>query len=165
LAALHGELFGPGRTDPLAPTQLEIIDRATDEAIERLIAAGLISRTTRASRPLLPGEEAVSPPPLSAEEQARAKGHRELAGRKLKMARLLGEGGLAEEARAALLEAIHPLGRALAIEARLPEPPTLDDTLLPPLSHGWKDALPVLRAFAADAAQPWQPALDFLGKA
>jgi hypothetical protein len=164
LAALHGELFGPGRTDPLAPTQLEVIDRATDEAIERLIAAGLISRTTRASRPLLPVEEAVSPPPLSDEEQARAKAHRELAARKLKMARLLGEGGLAEEARAALLEAVHPLGRALAIEARLPEPPTLDDALLPPLSHCWKEALPLLRSYAADAEKPWEPVLESLSK-
>lgn len=164
LTALHGELFGPGKTDPLAPTQIEIIDRATDEAIERLIVAGLISRTTRAARPLWPGEGAVAPPPLSAEEQARAKAHRELAARKLKMARLVGEGGLAEEARAALLDAMHPLGRALAIEARLPEPPTLDDALLPPLSHCWKDALPVLRAYAADVAAPWEPVLDGLSR-
>jgi len=162
LAGLHGELFGPGPSDPLAPTRFEVIDRATDEALERLIAAGLITRTTRATRTLSPGAEAATPPPLSAEEQARAKAHREQAARKLKMARLLAEGGLEEEARAALLAGILPLARALAVERRLPEPGSLDEALLPPLSHGWKDAAALLRDFVADANQPLQPLLDGL---
>ena len=45
------------------------------------------------------------------------------------MARLLGEGGLDEETRTAMLEAVLPLSRALAIENRLPEPGQLDDAL------------------------------------
>ena len=38
---LHGDFFGPGLSDPLSPVQLEVVDRATHEALERLSAAGL----------------------------------------------------------------------------------------------------------------------------
>lgn len=165
LAALHSELFGAGLTDPLAPTQLEVIDRATDAALERLIAAGLVQRTTRASRPLFPAGEAGGPPPLSAAEREQIAAHRAQAERKLKMARLLGEGGLTEEARPALLEAALLLGRALAVERRVPVPDTCEDTLLPPLSHAWGETLPVLRGFAADANASWAPLAERLGQA
>lgn len=164
LAGLHGELFGPGQTDPLAPTQLEVIDRATDEALERLIAAGLIHRATRATRPLFPQAEAATPPPLSTEELARAKAHREQAHRKLKMARLLADGALEEEARAALLAAVVPLARALAVEARLPEPGTAEDAVLPPLSHQWKEAAPLVRKFVSNSSEALQPMLESLVK-
>jgi hypothetical protein len=162
LGSLHGELFGPGKTDPLAPTQLEVLDRATDDAIQRLIAAGLISKTTRASRPLFPAEETSAPTPLSAEELARAKAHRERATRKLKMARVLGDGGFAEEARPALLEAIHAFSCALAAEARLPEPSNASDALAAPLSHQWKAALPAVTAFVRDANADWKAVAEQL---
>jgi hypothetical protein len=164
LSSLHAELFGPGTSDPLAPTALEIIDRATDEAIQRLIEAGLLSRTTRAARPLFPAEELSQIPPLSPEEQAKAGALRAQAARKLKMARLLGAGDLADEARPALLEALHGFGRALAIENRLPEPPDLQDVFLPPLARSWADSLPVLRAFANDPNADWTPAAEALSR-
>jgi superfamily II DNA or RNA helicase len=158
LNSLHEEYFGPGRWDPLAPVRLEVIDRATDEALQRLIDAGLLAKTTRASRPLWPDQIAdVAPPPLSDAEREKAAAHRQLAARKLKMARLLGDGGLADEARSALLEAVQPLACALAIENRLPEPASADQALLPPLSTCWKDALAPLRQFTGDAAAPWKP--------
>jgi len=163
LADLHTEYFGPGQCDPLAPVQLEVIDRGTDEALQRLLVAGLITVATRASRPLIPSELATTPPPaLSAEEQSEAAAHRAHAARKLKMARLLGEGDLAEEARVALLDAASALGRTLAVEARLPQPTSLDDALRPPLSHCWKDALTPLRQFVADAGSAWQPVMQAL---
>jgi hypothetical protein len=165
LNGLHHEFFGPGQSDPLAPVQLEVVDRATHDALERLATAGLLTLTARASRSLFPeptGESA--PSPLSTEERARADAHRSQAGRKMKMARLLGGGGLDEEARGPLLEAMHTLARAIAIEARLPEPASLEDALLPPLSHSWKEAAPALRAFVNDTAQPWQPVLETLEK-
>jgi hypothetical protein len=164
LEGLHGELFGAGQTDPLAPTQLEVIDRATHDALERLIAAGLVSRTTRATRPLFPEAEAASLAPLSAEELARAKAHRDQASRKLKMARLLAEGDLADEARAALRDALVPLARALAVEGRLPEPTAVADALLPPLSHAWKEHVSAVRDFVADGSHPLQPLLNSLSK-
>jgi len=162
---LHQDFFGPGQSDPLAPVQLEVVDRATHEALERLAAAGLLTLMTRGSRALFPEPETASAiVSLSAEELAKAEAHRALAVRKLKMARLLGEGGLDEEARGPLLEAALALGRKLAVEGRLPEPATLDDALLPPLSHCWNDKLPALRGFVADTSSPWQPVADVLGQ-
>jgi hypothetical protein len=163
LNALHAEYFGPGQWDPLAPVRLEVIDRATDEALQRLIDAGLLAKTTRATRPLWPADAAeTAPPPLSAAELEKLSAHRQRAARKLKMARVLCDAGLSEEARAALLEALPPLGCALALQHRFPEPASLDDALLPPLSSCWKEALPLLREFTADAARPCQPVLEVL---
>ena len=157
LKAIHADWFGPGKTDPLAPVQLEVLDRATDEAIQRLIAMGLLNQTTRASRSLLPAAAPAEAAPLSAAELARAKAHHATAARKLNMARILGNGGFADEARAALLDAIHGMGKVLAVEQRLPEPPELKDALQPPVSHGWGEALPSLRGFVQDPALPWPP--------
>jgi hypothetical protein len=163
LSSLHEKYFGPAVSDPLAPVRLEVIDRATDEALQRLIDAGLVARTTRASRSLFPAEVTSAPPtPLSDTERAEANTLRQLASRKLKMARLLTQGDLAEESRVALLETLLPLGRALAIENRLPQPNSLDDVLLAPLSLCWNDALTVLRGFIADPAQPCAPVLTAL---
>jgi superfamily II DNA or RNA helicase len=163
LNALHAEYFGPGQWDPLAPVRLEVIDRATDEALQRLIDAGLLARTTRATRPLWPADAAESaPPPLSAAELEKLSAHRQRAARKLKMARVLCDAGLSEEARAALLEAVPPLGCALALQHRFPEPASLDDALLPPLAPCWKEALPLLRAFTTDAARDCQALLEAL---
>ena len=163
LSTLHAEYFGPGQWDPLAPVRLEVIDRATDEALQRLIDAGLLAKTTRATRPLWPADPAeMAPPPLSAVELEKLSSHRQRAARKLKMARVLGAAGLCEEVRAALLDAVLPLGCALALQHRFPEPASIEDTLLPPLSSCWKEALPLLREFAADAARPCEAVLEAL---
>jgi ERCC4-related helicase len=162
LRSLHGELFGPGKTDPLTPTLLEVMDRATYEAIQRLIAAGLISKTTRASRPLLPDENNPESSPLSPEEIAKAKTYRDQAIRKLKMARLLGEGGFDEEARPVLLETLRALGRAFAVERRLPEPSEVNDVIQPPLSHAFAGALPKFKAFLENSGTNWKPVAESL---
>lgn len=162
LEDLHTSYFGPGQCDPLAPVRLEVIDRATDEAIERLIEAGMLTRGTRAIRPLLSDSPATEPAPLSPEQQAQAATHREQAKRKLKMARLLGDGGLLEEARAALGEALHPLGKALAIENRLPEPAQRSQLTLPPLTSCFGDALPLIRDFEAGQGD-WKSLTEKLG--
>lgn len=162
LKSLHSELFGLGKTDPLAPVQLEVMDRATDEAIQRLIAAGIISKTARASRPLLTCEENPASAPLSPEESAKAKCHRDQASRKLKMARLLGEGGFDDETRPVLREAVHALGRALAVERRLPEPLEVKDALQPPLSHAFGEGLPKFRAFLETPGANWKPVAECL---
>ena len=163
LAALHDEYFGPGRWDPLAPVRLEVIDRATDEAIQRLIDAGLVAKTTRAMRPLWPDEPGeTAPAPLTEPERQKAALFRQQAARKLKMARLLGDGGLDDEARGALLDAVVPLARALAVENRLPEPADAAQALLPPLSVCWKEALAPLRQFCAETSAPWKPAAEKL---
>jgi superfamily II DNA or RNA helicase len=163
LQSIHQELFGPGKTDPLAPVRLEILDRATDEAIQRLIAAGLLAPTARASRPLFPAGTDQERP-LTPDEIAKARGLRELAGRRLKMARILGEGGFDEEARQPFLEAIVGFSRACATERRLPEPADTEDALRPPLSCALGDGLTVLRDFAANESMSWRPAADALAK-
>jgi hypothetical protein len=147
--------------EPVAPVRLEVLDRATHEALERLIAAGLIAPVSRAARPLHPVTE--TPPPLDAEELAKAKAHRSLAARKLKMARLLTEGGMSDEARVPLLEAALGLARALAVEARLPEPGALEEALSPPLTAAWGAHAAPVREFAACSESEAQPALAAIG--
>ena len=156
LAPLHQELFGDGRADPLAPVKLEVIDRATEEALKRLLEAGLVTTATRAIRALYPASEGTASASLLTEaERQQALSHRTQAARKLKMGRLLGQGELLDEAREALLAAILDLGRALAVEQRIPEPTELKDALLPPLALCWGSAVPVLRDFSADSSSTW----------
>jgi hypothetical protein len=164
LKAIHAELIGPGKTDPLSPIRLEVIDRATDDAIQRLMAAGLICKTTRSSRPLLTSDNPSETSPLSSEELSKARSFRESGARKLKMARLLGEGGFVDELRPAMTEAIHAFGRALAVEGRLPEPGAPEKAIEPPLSHLWADALPALRAFMKEPGADWKQPAECLGR-
>ncbi len=133
LEQLQAELFA--KHDPLSPVRLEVIDRATVEAMQRLAEAGIVQITHRATRHLYP--EDTPAPSLSAEELARAQACRERAARKIKMARLLLAEKMDEEAREALLAAILETGRVLAIEARLQEPASPTAALAPPLSHAW----------------------------
>jgi hypothetical protein len=149
LVPLHQDLFGEGKWDPLVPVKIEVIDRATDEALRRLVEAGLIAPSTRAIRSLCPAageDEAVA---LSEEERQKALAHRQQAARKLKMADLLEGGGLSEEAGEALREATLWAGRALAVENRLPEPAEMKESLRPPVSLLWGDALPTLHELAS----------------
>ena len=163
LAPLHREFFDG--TDPLSPTRLEVLDRDTHAAIERLVAAGLLAPTSRGARPLFPapGEPAGSPP-LTAEEQARLAALREQTARKLRAATLLGEAGLTEEARPPLLDAVHSQARALAVEHHLPEPADLVSALLPPLAPFFREDLSVLRAFTAGVDGDWQAATEALAR-
>jgi superfamily II DNA or RNA helicase len=156
LEALHAELCGD--LEAVAPVRLEVLDRATHEALERLIAAGLIAPVSRAARPLHPVAE--TPTPLTAEELTKAKAHRDLAARKLKMARLLADGGLPDEARAPLLDATLALARALAVETRLPEPGALEESLLPPLASAWGTHAAAVREFAAQADADFRAPAD-----
>src|SRR5207245_4766788 len=108
---------GPGQSHPRGPVHPEVIDRATEEALQRLPAAGLIATATRACRPLLPAAEAVTaPPPISEDERQRASAHRERANYALRLARVLGAASFVNEARSKLLEAALHSGRVLAVE-------------------------------------------------
>ncbi len=78
------------------------------------------------------------------------------------MARVLGEGGLTEEARQALSEAIHSLADALAAEHRLPGPPELKDVLQAPLAHHWPTALPTVKAFIQEPESDRKPVAECL---
>jgi len=155
---LHAELFA--QQDPLCPVRLEVIDRATVDAMQRLAEAGIVQITHRATRHLYPINETA--PTLSAEELARAQACRERAARKLKMARLLQAERMDEETREALLAAILETGRALAIEARLPEPTSALAAIAPPLSHAWGNARETLATALSNSSAPLANALALL---
>jgi superfamily II DNA or RNA helicase len=161
LTPLHEEYFDGG--DPLSPVHLEVFDRATHEAIDRLIATGLLAPASRGVRPLFPApEEPAAPPALSDAERARIAALRDQAARKLKAVRVLGEAGLLEEARPALLDAILLHSRALAAAHRLPEPEDVAAALLPPLARYFDGMLPALRSFVAEDGGDWRPAAEAL---
>jgi superfamily II DNA or RNA helicase len=143
-----------------SPFELEVIDRATRDTIERLIAAGLLAPTAAFTRSLSLEPEPAEPPPLSAEEAARL---REAAGRgrhALRRARVLGEAGFGEECRASLLEAAFQGAVAQAIRRRLPEPTSLEASLEPPYATVWGEGAVALGAVVADPAAAWSPAAD-----
>jgi hypothetical protein len=162
LETLHEEYFGEG--DPLAPVHLEVIDRSAHEALQRLIASGLISLTTRGNRLLFPVSKEEAPAALTPEQRNEMDALRKQAERKLKMASILGESDFAEDARAPLLEAIFLRGRALAIENRFDPPRDAEDALRLPYAGGWKSALPLLRDFAASPDADWRSAAEELGR-
>ncbi len=165
LAPLHKELFGEGKWDPLAPVEIEVIDRAMDEALRRLADAGLIKPSTRAIRSLWSGvEQGNGAAPLSEEERQKVLAHRQQASRKLKMAKLLESGGLSEEARDALREATLWTARALAVENRLLEPTEMEESLRPPMSLLWGDTLPALHELASSPSLPLTRATEVLQK-
>ncbi|MGH8480070.1 MAG: SNF2-related protein [Gammaproteobacteria bacterium] len=158
LEALHREIAGPGKGDPLAPLRLEVMDRHMAETLERLAQAGLLRRTTRGTRPLL-GDGAVAAPraALSEAERAKARACRGQAERRLKMSRVLGAAELAAEGRQALLEAVQALGGALAVEHRLAEPKTPADVVAPSLAWCWGEGLPLVKTFLAEDSAECEP--------
>ncbi len=70
------------------------------------------------------------------------------------MANLLEGGGLGEEACEALREATLWTGKALAVENRLPEPAEIKESLRPPVSLLWGDALPTLHKLVSSPSLP-----------
>ncbi len=144
VAPIHEQLFGPGKTDPLAPVRVEVIDRAAYEMMTRLAELGLLKMTVRARRPVVSGAHAGAPQPLSPEEIKAVETHLETARRKLKMASLLGEGGFQEESRGAMLEAVVSASRALSTAARFPEPGDPEQAIRPEMANCWADAWPTV---------------------
>jgi hypothetical protein len=133
---------------PAPPARLEVIDRQTAEALERLSQSGLIQVSHRAIRQLLLSGEPEGPATsLSNEERKKAEEFRAAAARKWKMARLLAGGELAEEARTAALEALLSQARALAVENHLPEPAENHHLSVPPWSFAWKEHLEAVKNF------------------
>jgi hypothetical protein len=147
LRPVHEQFFGPGKSDPLTPVRLEVIDRGAANSLKRLVEAGLIVNCLRATRHLYP-PGAESQRALTAEEREKAGRFRENAAHKVKMARVLLGGGFAEEARGALREAILSAAGALSLEGGMPEPSEAAEALVPPMALCWGEALAPLRDFA-----------------
>jgi hypothetical protein len=149
-------LFGKDPAQGKQSYQLEIIDPTTSETLARLERAGLVTPTTRSSRPLMPkNKKTPSPAALSEDERAALKQTHELAQRKLKMAEVLINAELEDEARPALLQAIIQLGRSHAIANRIPETDQIEELLISPLAQHWGPNLNVIVEFASnESASP-----------
>jgi hypothetical protein len=118
-------------------TRLEVIDRATAQALERLREAGLVQTTARGVRALYPifHDTAGAAAPLTDAEKTRAAAHRAQAAKRLRLAGLLLDEGFDGEARDALRAAALELVRATAVEQRVAAVPgTLSAALAPPLA-------------------------------
>ena len=165
-ANLHRDLYRESAVDAPASSKLEVIDRATNEALQKLIAAGVLTRTSRATRQLMPVDgESSTPVPLSPEEQARRDAYRDQAKRSHSIARVLADAGFENEARTHLLEAILHCARMSAVERRLPEPRDIQDALQSPHSILWGNAITLLREYQADATKSSHPILAMLSEA
>jgi hypothetical protein len=99
---------------------------------------------------------------LSDEECARIDSQRALFKRKLKMGRILAAEELLDEARDAVGEAILCAARVRAVQARLPEPGKLEETMLPPLAACWGESRPLLQRFLAESNHEIGPTIQAL---
>jgi hypothetical protein len=142
------------------------MDRATAHAVEALVAAGLLQHTERAARPLLPEDAAgASIPRLTPEQREQASDFVQKLANRLKAARLLHEGGCAEDAVMPLQQALLPAASALSIIHHLQPPATGDAVLQEPWLALWpENARDALRAFhesnPASAVEPLLVALE-----
>jgi hypothetical protein len=149
LKPLYEKLFQNKRPGSPEDVRLEVVDRSTEEAIRRLCESGLLQVKIRATRHLHPKREIASTV-LSDEERARLDSHRVRGKRKLKMGRILAAEELFDEARDAVGEAILSAARANAVQARLPEPERLEETVLPPLAACWGESRSLIQRFLAE---------------
>ncbi len=166
LAELQAELFAPdGASGPaISAVQLEILDRATLQTLERLEAAGLIRSRVRATRQLHPAA-ATTVAPLTEEEKTRANDFRRQAGKKLKLAKILSAEEMPDEAADALREAARLAGCAFAVEERAATiPATLTAALAPPLSYRWGESAAVFAPLATKGEVAMASLTDALGR-
>jgi len=104
------------------PRRIEVIDRATNDAISRLIEAGIIQFAAAPASELHRAAGFATMP--SAADRQRAEKARQalsVAERKLRMARLLASGGFAEEVRVPAFDTATAALRAVAVAKSLPE--------------------------------------------
>ena len=129
---------------------MQRLPRLRRNAIRRLCEAGLLQLRIRATRHLHPKGD-IFPVVLSDEERVRVDSHRVRCKRKLKLARILAAEELLDEARDAVGEAILNAARANAVQARLPEPERLEETILPPLAVCWAESRSLIQRFLAES--------------
>lgn len=102
--------------------KLQVIDESTWAAIQRLAATGLLTLNTRATRHLTGDAPPPQKPALTPEQLQRIADLRTFAAKKQKVAQLLIQADLPEEAEAHQEAARKALSTAQAIEIHQPEP-------------------------------------------
>lgn len=104
------------------PPKLHILDESTWASLQALVASGLITLNTRATRSLT-GDAPLPPmPALTPEQLQRIADLRAFAAKKQKVAQLLITADLEDEAEPHQKAAVKALAQAVAIENYLPEP-------------------------------------------
>src|SRR5271166_3777702 len=161
LKPAYEKLFGNRRPSAPEDARLEVIDRSTEEAVRRLCDSGLLQMKIRATRHLHPAVQ-MSAVQLTDEERVRIDSHRTRFKRKLKMGRILAAEELLDEARDAIGEAILSAARASAVQARLPEPEKLEETILPPLTACWGESQQLIQHFLAESNHEIGPIIQAL---
>ena len=156
LESLLGEFY-PGVGAGAAAPRLELLDRAASEMIERLISAGLLQPTARFSRPWPLGNGLDKSPPLSEEDCRRAATWRERCRHVVRRGRVLGQAGFADEARESVNEALHAIGRALAIEKRLPDPESMAALRESDYKFLWGSEGDMVQGFLQNSEVSWEP--------
>ena len=124
LKQLHESIDWRGDRRPL-----HVIDESTWAAIQNLVADGLLTLNTRATRSLVGDKPLLTvppPPALTPEQQHRIASLRALAAKKQRVAELLAAEGLEDEAAPHRRAATLALAQAEAIENHQPEPAGLD---------------------------------------
>jgi len=163
-AELCARIGGGPATLPDHLPAVEVIDRQTQETIDRLIASGLLLRASPTDRPLsLSGE--TTPPPLTPEEIQRCQAGHLRCQHALRRARVLGEAGFDPECRTSLAEAALHLAGALAILHRQPEPASLDAAFSEPHPNMWGASSAVLKGLMGDSLPDWRPIATALDQA
>jgi hypothetical protein len=157
----YEKLVGNRQANSPDDMQLEVVDRSTEEAIQRLCEAGILQKRIRATRHLYP-DGGTAPTPLNDEERGRIVGLRDRLKRKLKLATILASEELLDEARDALRDAVLFAGRVIAGEARLPEPENLEEVLLSPLAVRWGNNRPLVNGFLTNPTDDLEPVLHGL---
>jgi hypothetical protein len=125
-AAVVSQLFGETQWHGDMP-QLQVLDERTWSAIQQLAASGLLTLNTRATRHLTGDAPPPAKPALTAEQLQRIADLRAFAAKKQKVARLLIESDLSEEAEPHQKAAEKALATAHSIENHLPEPEAAQD--------------------------------------
>jgi hypothetical protein len=161
LKPVYEKLFANSRPAPPEDVRLEVIDRSTEEAVRRLCDTGLLQMKIRATRHLHPAVQ-MSAEQLTDEERVRIDSHRARFKRKLRMGRILAAEELLDEAHDAIGEAILSAARASAVQARLPEPEKLEETILPPLAACWGESQQLIQRFLAESDHEIGPIIQAL---
>jgi hypothetical protein len=141
------ENFFPVGESGTPSCDVEVIDRATQEAIERMVKAGLLQRVEGVRRDLLAVD--VAPPPLTDEERTRRDAAVAQAERLLRRAQVLGDADFPEEAEASLRESLLPMAIARALGERWPVPTTDQDLLTDRWITNWGAAYPTVQQVLA----------------
>jgi hypothetical protein len=149
------------RSDP--PT-LQIMDTATWDALQQLVATGMITIHTRATRPLLPADGQTASSSLTNEQEQRLGNLRAIAQKKARAAQALLAADLPEEALPHLQAAVLAFVQAWAIQNHWTEPGRLEDILRPPYGQAWPaEHFPTLRPLSENSPTvSFAPLAEFL---